>query len=79
MSDVMVKARVNPTLKDETDKILSELGISTSSAIRMFLAQVKLHRGLPFAVELPDDNDDLLQTPQARQNALGSVHDNETR
>ena len=44
MSDTMVRARVDPELKDETDKIFSELGISTTDAIRMFLAQVKLRR-----------------------------------
>ena len=75
MSDTMVRARVDPMLKDETDKIFSELGISTTDAIRMFLAQVKLRRGLPFAVGLPDDNEDLLLTPQARQSALDSVYD----
>lgn len=75
MSDTMVRARVDPTLKDETDKIFSELGISTTEAIRMFLAQVKLRRGLPFSVGLPSDSDDLLLTSEARQAALDSVYD----
>nr|MBP9226246.1 type II toxin-antitoxin system RelB/DinJ family antitoxin [Verrucomicrobiales bacterium] len=75
MSDTMVRARVDPGLKDETDKIFSELGISTTEAIRMFLAQVKLRRGLPFSVGLPSDSDDLLLTSEARQAALDSVYD----
>jgi len=75
MSDTMVRARVDPDLKDETDKIFSELGISTTDAIRMFLAQVKLHRGLPFSVGLPSDNEDLLLTSETRQAALDSVYD----
>ncbi len=75
MSDTVVRARVDPELKDETDKIFSELGISTTDAIRMFLAQVKLRRGLPFSVGLPSDNDDLLLTSEARQTALDSVYD----
>ena len=75
MSDTTVRARVDPGLKDETDKIFSELGISTTEAIRMFLAQVKLRRGLPFSVGLPSDNDDLLLTSEARQAALDSVYD----
>ena len=75
MSDTMVRARVDPELKDETDKIFSELGISTTDAIRMFLSQVKLRRGLPFSVGLPSDNDDLLLTSEARQAALDSVYD----
>ncbi len=75
MSDTMVRARVDPELKSETDKIFSELGISTTDAIRMFLAQVKLRRGLPFSVGLPSDNDDLLLTAETRQAALDSVYD----
>ena len=71
----MVRARVDPHLKDETDKIFAELGISTTEAIRMFLAQVKLRRGLPFSVGLPSDNDDLLTGPVMRQAALDSVYD----
>ena len=75
MGDTTVRARVDPNLKEETDKIFSELGISTTEAIRMFLAQVKLRRGLPFAVGLPSDNNDLLTTPGMRQAALDSVYD----
>ena len=75
MSDTMVRARVDPGLKDETDKIFSELGISTTEAIRMFLAQVKLRRGLPFSVGLPSDSDDLLLKSEARQAALDSAYD----
>jgi len=71
----MVRTRVDPDLKTETDKIFSELGISTTDAIRMFLAQVKLHRGLPFSVGLPSDSEDLLLPSGMRQSALDSVYD----
>ena len=75
MGDTMVRTRVDPDLKTETDKIFSELGISTTDAIRMFLAQVKLHRGLPFSVGLPSDSEDLLLPSGMRQSALDSVYD----
>lgn len=75
MGDAMVRARVKPELKDEAEKVFSELGISTTEAIRMFLAQVKLRRGLPFPVDLPSDNEDLLRSPVSRQAALDSVYD----
>lgn len=75
MSDTMVSARVDADLKDETDKIFSELGITTTEAIRMFLAQVKLRRGLPFPVSLPSDNEDLLTTPEVMQSAFESIYD----
>ena len=71
----MVRARVDPELKDETDRIFSELGISTTDAIRMFLSQVRIHRGMPFNVGLPNDNEDLLLSNSVRQAALDSVYD----
>jgi DNA-damage-inducible protein J len=75
MNDTTVRARVDHDLKDETDKIFAELGISTTDAIRMFLSQVRLQRGLPFSVGLPDQNDDLLVPNSMRQSALDSVYD----
>ena len=48
-----VFARVEPELKEESESILSQLGIPMSNAIGLFLRQVVLHRGLPFEVKLP--------------------------
>jgi DNA-damage-inducible protein J len=50
----MIHARVDPRLKKSADRILSEVGISTAEAIRLFLKQVELHRGLPFPVSIPN-------------------------
>lgn len=43
-------ARIEPQLKVEAEEILSELGVSVSSAINMFYRQVVLKGGLPFEV-----------------------------
>ena len=51
----MIHARVDPRLKKAADRILSEIGISTAEAIRLFLKQVELHQGLPFPVSIPND------------------------
>ena len=45
--------RINPTLKSDAETILSRLGIPMSTAVDMFLNQVVLNGGLPFAVTLP--------------------------
>ena len=50
------------------------LGINTTEAIRMFLSQVRLRRGLPFSVDVPN-NEDLLVSSQTRRLALDSVYD----
>jgi DNA-damage-inducible protein J len=53
IKDAVVKARIEPSLKRETEAILGRLGISTTEAIRMFLTQVRLCKGLPFEVRIP--------------------------
>ncbi len=45
--------RIEPSLKAQAEGILSTLGVSTSHAINMFYKQIVLHRGLPFAVQIP--------------------------
>ncbi len=51
----MIHARIDPKLKRSADRIFSEIGISTTEAIRLFLKQVELHRGLPFPVSIPNE------------------------
>jgi addiction module RelB/DinJ family antitoxin len=43
--------RINPKIKEEVTPILSELGISLSEAINMFLHQIKLNNGIPFELK----------------------------
>ena len=49
----VIQTRVDSALREKTDTVLNRLGLSTSDAIRIFLEQVILHRGLPFEVKLP--------------------------
>ncbi|MEX2302758.1 MAG: type II toxin-antitoxin system RelB/DinJ family antitoxin [Bryobacterales bacterium] len=51
----MIHARVDPRLKKSVERIFSDIGISTTEAIRLFLNQVVLHRGLPFPVVVPNE------------------------
>jgi len=52
---LMIHARVDPKLKRSAESIFSEIGISTTEAIRLFLKQVELHKGLPFPVSIPNE------------------------
>lgn len=45
--------RVNPTVKQRAEEILSRLGIPMSTAIDMYLNQISLTGGIPFTVTLP--------------------------
>jgi len=50
----MIHARLDPKLKKSAQRIFTEIGISTTEAIRLFLRQVELHQGLPFPVSIPN-------------------------
>lgn len=50
----MIRARIEPELKEEAEAVLKKLGISVSDAIAMFFKQVKYHKGLPFEVRIPN-------------------------
>ena len=51
----MIRARIPRSLKKSAECVFSEIGISTTQAIRLFLKQVELHRGLPFPVSIPNE------------------------
>ncbi len=46
--------RVNPTVKQRAEEILTRLGIPMSTAIDIYLNQISLTGGIPFAVTLPN-------------------------
>lgn len=45
--------RVNPEVKERAEVVLSRLGVPMSIAIDMYLNQIALTGGIPFAVTLP--------------------------
>jgi DNA-damage-inducible protein J len=67
----MINARTERELKDEVEGILQSLGMSTTEAINIFFRQVKLRRGLPFPVEIP--NDETLKVFQDSEKGKGLV------
>ena len=55
IKSAMLRARIEPILKEEVDAILKKLGLSTSEAINLFYKQIKLRNGLPFQVVIPNE------------------------
>ncbi len=51
--------RVNPTVKERAEAVLSKLGIPMSTAIDMYLNQISLTGGIPFSVTLPKAPDSI--------------------
>ena len=82
--------RVNPQLKSRAESVLSQLGIPMSTAIDMYLNQIALTGGIPFAVTLPKVpeavNADVMTNDELKAKLLkgyddidaGNVHDAET-
>jgi len=50
----MVRARLEPDLKDHAETIFQRLGLNATQAITMFYKQVELRDGLPFDVVVPN-------------------------
>ena len=50
----MIRARIDPDLKDRAETILGNLGLNASDAIRLFYTQITLNDGLPFPVKVPN-------------------------
>jgi DNA-damage-inducible protein J len=78
IKEAIVRARVDSKLKSESEVILSRLGLTTTEAIRMLFAQIRLRGGLPFQVMLEPSakaNDDILLPAAKRQATIDSLHD----
>jgi len=69
MKTSIINARVKPELKSDVEQILSKLGITTTQAITMFFEQIKLTRGIPFTLQLPNE-----ETEQAMLEARENNH-----
>ena len=50
-----IRARVEPSLKSEVESILSDLGLTVSETVHLLYRQIKLQRGLPFDVRIPNE------------------------
>ncbi len=67
MSTKSVNFRIDEKLKNQADALLSEMGLSMSSALNLFLQQMVNKKALPFIVEAADPffskaNQELLKT-----------------
>ncbi len=49
-----VHSRIDENVKEKASFILEAIGLSISDAIRLFLKQIILARGMPFPVKIPN-------------------------
>ena len=48
-----VSARVEPRVKEEAERVLARLGISSSTVINMLYRQIIMLQGIPFQATIP--------------------------
>ena len=71
--------RVNPSLKKRAEEVLARLGIPMSTAIDIYLNQISMTGGIPFAVTLPKApeaiNADLMSDEELRNELKAGLED----
>ena len=72
--------RVDDTLKQQAEVVLSDLGISLSTATTMFLKQVVRHNGIPFELRAApfysaENQARLLIAKERMERSGGTVHE----
>ena len=50
----VVRARIEPELKQSAEQVLNRLGMSMTEAIRLFLTQVSLRQEFPIELKTPN-------------------------
>jgi DNA-damage-inducible protein J len=60
-----ITVRLDPQVKKQAQVVLDELGLTTTQAVSLFFKQISLNKGLPFAVEIPNE-----ETIQAIEDGL---------
>jgi len=51
----VIQARIDPEVKLKAQAILDKLNMSMSEAISVYLTQITLHNGIPFAIKIPNE------------------------
>jgi DNA-damage-inducible protein J len=49
-----VRARIDGQVKEKAAKVLADMGLSVSDAIRLLLIRVAAERALPFEIKVPN-------------------------
>lgn len=63
----MIHARMEPELKQNVESIFKALGMTTTEAVTLFYKQVNMRHGLPFSVEMPDEELDAWQREEIKK------------
>ncbi len=54
-ANAVVRARIDPAIRDEASAILADWGLTVSDALRMTLTRIAREKRLPFSEEIPNE------------------------
>jgi DNA-damage-inducible protein J len=54
-ADDVVRARIDGKVKEQATRVLADMGLSVSDAIRILLVRVAREKALPFDVRIPNE------------------------
>ncbi len=60
MATAPTQIRIDPEIKKQANDLFHRLGLDMSSAVNLFLHQCVMHGGLPFAVQVPQYSQSVL-------------------
>ena len=73
-SDTVVRARIDGRVKERAAKVLADMGLTVSDAIRLLLIRVAAEKALPFEIKVPNAE---TRTAMAElEDAAGASFDN---
>jgi DNA-damage-inducible protein J len=77
IKDTTINVRINSEVKNKSETILNELGLSLSTAIDLYLTRIIQERGIPFEIKLPsvDETEKALKIGKII-NSFGGVETN---
>jgi DNA-damage-inducible protein J len=68
-----VRARIEPSLKQEVNYVLHKIGVTPTQVITMLYQQIKLRRGLPFDSHIPnDETEKVIKEARSNKNLIAS-------
>ena len=72
---VNLNIRIDEKLKEDAENILARLGLTASDAIRLFFAQIRNTRSIPFELKLYEEPNEELQSAMKRADAYAKGQD----
>ena len=69
-----IQVRIDDKIKTEADTLFSNLGLDTSTAVRIFISAALETGGIPFPVKLNSNRDIILRDAIARRKAGNRIY-----